>query len=392
MEIELRRILRAIRRFWWMPVVAGLILGTVGFAAPSFSAKNYRATTQVLVMPLQEGSASIAPEGNLTTTFQGLVTSGPVLDLVIRKLDLNMSREDLASIITVNPVSGTQILEITVIHKDPQVAADIVNSIAENSVVIVTELTSSDLRKSLDESRNQVATLRDQIAVIDSRLDELDVPENEEDTAAQAEILQLRNDRLLLAQTQVDLQATIRGLNSQFVQMSVPVTVVETASVPENPEQMSRVLLSIIGAFVGAIIGAAVMILSELLDKRLWDASDFSGLMQAPVQSLSLAESDSRNLSAARLRGLLPNLNDSVLVSPRTYAEFAELSGELGLSRELTMVNGLLDDSEAVALIKNRSRAVVAVKSGKDSVDDVEVTVESLRDMGVNVVGGVIIK
>ena len=60
-----------------------------------------------------------------------LITKRPVLEEVIAKLGLTDSPADLKRGITVLPIEGTQLIEITVVYGDNEKVAAIANEIGE---------------------------------------------------------------------------------------------------------------------------------------------------------------------------------------------------------------------------------------------------------------------
>ena len=67
---------------------------------------------------------------SLTNDYKELIMSYPVLDRVSELLNLNMTSEELAEIVTLTNPSNTRILTITAITTSPQLSADIVNTVA----------------------------------------------------------------------------------------------------------------------------------------------------------------------------------------------------------------------------------------------------------------------
>ena len=80
-------------------------------------------TTLASLADLQIGS-------QLTNDYQIIVKSRPVLQTVIEQLNLDLTYEQFSKRITINNPSNTRILTITTEDADPQLAKDIVDSIA----------------------------------------------------------------------------------------------------------------------------------------------------------------------------------------------------------------------------------------------------------------------
>lgn len=66
---------------------------------------------------------------NLTTTYKEIIKSRAVLEQVISDLKLNISYEELLQNVTLDSVSGTQVLKIEVKDSNPKIAMEIANKI-----------------------------------------------------------------------------------------------------------------------------------------------------------------------------------------------------------------------------------------------------------------------
>ena len=71
---------------------------------------------------------------SLTSDYEELMFSYPVLNRVIEKLKLDMDYEDLAKLYTLNNPSDTRVLQITATTTDPQLSMDLAETMAEEAV------------------------------------------------------------------------------------------------------------------------------------------------------------------------------------------------------------------------------------------------------------------
>ena len=144
--MELRDYLRILRRNWILIVVMTLA-GIAGGATYSLlQTPQYEATTKVFVSASSADSVSDLNAGNSYTqqivrSYAEVVTTGLVLDPVISELGLDQSTEELATQVSASVTLNTVIVDITVTDPDPVLAANIANSIAENLIDAVPELT-----------------------------------------------------------------------------------------------------------------------------------------------------------------------------------------------------------------------------------------------------------
>ncbi|EJS74027.1 MULTISPECIES: YveK family protein [Bacillus cereus group] len=101
-----------------------------------FMTPIYQSSTQILVnQKKQEGAMFQAGEVQtniqLTNTYKIIMKSPVILDQVNEKLNLNMSAQALANQINVTNEKDSQVIAVTVEDKNPKVARNIANTIAE---------------------------------------------------------------------------------------------------------------------------------------------------------------------------------------------------------------------------------------------------------------------
>ena len=108
-----------------------------GGAAGAFSKfviiPQYKSSSMMYILSKETTLASLADlqiGSQLTNDYQIIVKSRPVLQTVIEQLNLDLTYEQFSKRITINNPSTTRILTITPEDADPQLAKDIVDSIA----------------------------------------------------------------------------------------------------------------------------------------------------------------------------------------------------------------------------------------------------------------------
>ncbi|MCU5077698.1 Wzz/FepE/Etk N-terminal domain-containing protein [Bacillus cereus] len=114
-----------------------------------FMTPIYQSSTQILVnQKKQEGTAiqlgEIQSNIQLTTTYKVIIKSPVILDQVNEKLNLNMSVQALIAKINVANEKDSQVISVTVEDKDPKLARDIANTIAEVFKAEVAKIMSVD--------------------------------------------------------------------------------------------------------------------------------------------------------------------------------------------------------------------------------------------------------
>lgn len=135
--IDLREYFFILKKKIWIialcAVVCGLISGIVSFFVLT---PIYKADTSIIVnkeaedeMTQMSTSDDLNFVQKLALTYGEIIKSRTVIASTINKLNLDMTYEDLSEAITITNVDSTQIIKISVQHKNPVIAAKICNTI-----------------------------------------------------------------------------------------------------------------------------------------------------------------------------------------------------------------------------------------------------------------------
>ncbi|MET4099771.1 capsular exopolysaccharide synthesis family protein [Agrococcus sp. UYP10] len=142
---NLSHVWEALRKFWAVVVGMTLVGGAAGFALSSATPPQFQSRAS-LYFALNEGTSGAdlnqgsAYTQNQMLSFARLATSSRVLDLVIDDLDLQTTPRDLARSIAVTIPQDTVILDVIATSGQPERAAAVANSVAEQLAVVVLEV------------------------------------------------------------------------------------------------------------------------------------------------------------------------------------------------------------------------------------------------------------
>lgn len=140
-EIDLRQYWDMLRKRWVIVVALPLIAALTSGIVSLFIIKPvYQASTTLIVgkKASEAGQAAVQMLDNsvlqanlqLAKTYAAIAQSRTVEQNVIDDLNLELTVKELDSMVSINPVKTTEILEIQVMNTDPDLAADIANSMA----------------------------------------------------------------------------------------------------------------------------------------------------------------------------------------------------------------------------------------------------------------------
>jgi capsular polysaccharide biosynthesis protein len=133
--ISLRELFYTLRKRIWLiisiTVIATLLSGIYSFylATPIYSSSTQLLVNQEKIE--QPMYSEIQTNLQLINTYNVIIKSPAILDLVAKELDLGQTSDELNEMITVGSEKDSQVLNITVQNPDPAVATDIANTTAK---------------------------------------------------------------------------------------------------------------------------------------------------------------------------------------------------------------------------------------------------------------------
>jgi capsular exopolysaccharide synthesis family protein len=262
--------LRKLVRKWTIPVVAiTVIAAVIAFFVSKSLTPIYSAKGDVLVVagPGQNVAGDVSLNAaQATTTAATLLTEPPLLQRVIRTLNLNVTTDALAKQVTAIPASNTELVEVTVTDPSPQSAAQIANAIMATYVSEVTAQNTAHIGEA-------GAALQAQIKAVQTTLsqDEQSLAAAQhagQDTTALRNAV-AANTALLsqLTQNYSTFQAT-QAQNLETVSVAAP------ATPPLSPSSPRTSVNTALGALAGLLLGLGLAALFEFLDQGLHNADD----------------------------------------------------------------------------------------------------------------------
>jgi capsular polysaccharide biosynthesis protein len=136
-EIDLVEVFYFLKSRLWVIILTGIIFASgFGLVSSFLITPMYASTTKLYILTKSTSITSLADiqlGTQLTQDYMVLIKSRPVVAKVIENLELDMSYEELADIITISNPSNTRILEIKAEYPNSFVAKQIVDEFASVS-------------------------------------------------------------------------------------------------------------------------------------------------------------------------------------------------------------------------------------------------------------------
>lgn len=143
--MDFRQVLAALRVRWWLPVVAAIIGGAAALTASLVQTPLYTSYTQMFVGASQSTNPLDALQGSQfsqqqVTSYAQLVGGEEVASRIADRLDLDLSPEDVAGMISAAAQTETVIIDVTVTDTSPERAQQVAAALGEEFPAYVAEL------------------------------------------------------------------------------------------------------------------------------------------------------------------------------------------------------------------------------------------------------------
>lgn len=154
--IDLLDLGRALLRKWWAIALCFVIGAAAAFGGTKLLiTPQYTASSMIYILSESTSITSLADVqigDSLAQDFMIIGKSRPVVEKVIKQLDLNASYEAVASTIVFENPTDSHILKISVTNPDPKLAADIANAMAEVTRAQIADVMGTDEPNTLEEA------------------------------------------------------------------------------------------------------------------------------------------------------------------------------------------------------------------------------------------------
>ena len=136
-EIDLRELFKVLLKRAWIVILCAVIVGTsVLVYTVNFVTPQYKANVTIYVNNNSGkdssyiSSSDLAVALRLVSTYVNIIQSNTVLEKVIAEAGMQLTTEQVRSMISAEVVGETEMFRVTVTTANPQMSADLANAIA----------------------------------------------------------------------------------------------------------------------------------------------------------------------------------------------------------------------------------------------------------------------
>lgn len=244
----------------------------------------YKASATILLKEKNVGSSIIfgdllrqfnaQPERSLQTQLK-LLTIGPVLDKVIKKLNLNVSRQELLNKIDIKPEGQANMITIYVEDQSPRKAKEIANSLVAQYLANTRRSTSSDVSQAEKEVYKKLKDTEDNIIILAKEIAQKRKGDIVPDDLT-AKMDMATGLYVMLSEKHEQLRISEK-LNTGDAYLIAPADI---PTAPISPKPVSSGIFSLIG---GLFFGVAVAMVVDQLDNTIKSSKDVEKLFDLPV-------------------------------------------------------------------------------------------------------------
>lgn len=141
-EIDLKELFFEVFGEWKKVVISAILAGVIMFVISTFiMVPKYESTSKLYLVKANtiSGLADLQLGTNLATDYMEIIDDRPILEQVIKNLQLDMTYGELRNCLEFRNPQNSRIIEITATHEDPRVAKAIVDEMADVAKIFIKE-------------------------------------------------------------------------------------------------------------------------------------------------------------------------------------------------------------------------------------------------------------
>lgn len=267
------------------------------FVASRLAVPVYRTTATVIVSQVIQSRdpdpSDIYASQQLAQTYVQLVKREPILSSTIAALGMSEDWQSLRGRVSVMPVAGTQLLEISVLDTSPQWAKAVADELARQLILQSPTTPSPEDQERLDFVQAQLPELEAKIKSAQEGIARLDQAIAGATSARQIAVAQ---------EQQAVLQAQINQWQTTYAQLLTTlqkgnlnyISVVEPAELPRIPVSPRVGWNMLLAGVLGLTLSVGAVFLLESLDDSIRTPDEARALTGAPVlAAIARIEGDS---------------------------------------------------------------------------------------------------
>lgn len=280
MTIDLREYALLLWHWTWLILLAGIIAGGTAYYLKSQQVPLYTASTLLLVSEpptaktTDTSQSAIVPSNLMAQTYTQMIKNLPVLQQVVERLQIPLNPLTLKSMISVNLIQNTQLIQATVTDTDPERAAAIANTLGSVFAEQIQTLQAVRFEQSKTSLTQQIAEMETQLQQVSDQLAIATDPQEQSQLDAKQ-----TQYRLIYS----NLVTSFEQLRISEAQSTTIVAQVEPAIVPRGPVSQNSTQNILLVSFVAMLLTAGVISAANLLDDTVRNPEELTRQLDLPI-------------------------------------------------------------------------------------------------------------
>ena len=276
--------------WWWLLLIVMVVAGNIAYLTSRVMTPIYQASTTIMVEKAPNSQSSdytaILASGLLTQTYTEMVTTRPVLEGTIARLQMDTDVESLLKTNNTQSLRDTQLIELQVEHPVSASAALIANTIVEVFSEYNQGLQDERYAASKESLEVQLEKIDQQITSVTDRLNGLeDIPENSAERARLDTLLtDYQNSYIPLLQSYEEIRV-LESSNAKIIQLG--------KAVPPDEFIRPRIWVNtILAVIVALMLAAGAIYLIETIDDTIRYPEEISKQFGIPIIGMIARHND----------------------------------------------------------------------------------------------------
>ena len=279
--MELRQYFAIILRWLWLIVLGTVLAGGTAYVVSKNTTPIYQASTILLISQARTPAAidvsALDTSARLAKTYAERFTKRPVLEEVAKRLGLELKDGKFPATLDVQPVRDTQLIKLSVEHKDPQLAAQIANTLPQVFIERNEAIQSSRFASSKESLSKQLAIIESDMETTQQAINSL---RSSGSAIDQAELARLQSALTQYQNSYTSLLQSYEEIRLSEARTIDNIIVDESAVVPRYPVKPNTLMNTLLAAVVGCMLAVGVAFLIEYLDDTIKTSEDVSQTLE----------------------------------------------------------------------------------------------------------------
>ncbi len=282
--MELFKYIEIVRKWFWLIFLATLLAAGSSYFVSKSQTPIYRTTTTLMVSQITQNSnpnsVDIYTSQQLAQTYVQLITREPILTATANALGMGQDWELLKDQVSAIPITGTQLIEVSVIDTSPQRAQAIANEVAHQLILQSPSNTGDKdqiafIQNQLPELEDKIKKARDQITQLDQVISSANSARAIQDAQSQEDTLNAQINQWQNTYAELSYSLNQNNLNS--------IGVVEPAPLPYSPISPNVNMNVLVAAAIGLSLSIGGVLLLEYLDDTIRNPDEARALLDLPI-------------------------------------------------------------------------------------------------------------